>query len=328
MDFTPPLSPFTLKPMKLRFNLPGDWREKENFGENFQVYWCANSGYGCLSPQPGKTRLRQAYGFEDYYTHASSDVPVEKKISFFDKLRVWLAWRADRSRTLNAQWLTHYCGKSSHLNICEIGCGNGNTLKELASLDNRVIGVEPDEKARTVAQNSGIEVLSGTAENLPEALSAGSYDLVIMNHVFEHVYDPLSALRNAGKLLSPKGILVVEVPNCESLGLKSSGIAWVHLDVPRHLHFFTEKSLCLFAKKAGFEKIQSEFVHYTRQFKNSWIDLEKSIWERHAAHFVASSIETGKNSKGKSWLLLLKTFFSANPRKYDSVRVILRRASN
>ncbi|MBI2426330.1 MAG: class I SAM-dependent methyltransferase [Candidatus Kerfeldbacteria bacterium] len=43
--------------------------------------------------------------------------------------------------------------------------------------------------------------------------SAGSFDVIIMSEVLEHMQDPASALRHAREILAPNGLLLVTVPN-------------------------------------------------------------------------------------------------------------------
>lgn len=79
------------------------------------------------------------------------------------------------------------------------------------------------------------------------------------------------------QLLVDGGKLVMEVPNNSCIGLKSSGIAWMHLEVPRHLYFFTPQSFRAICEKVRFEIISTQFNGYYPQFANSWIDDERKI---------------------------------------------------
>ncbi|MEG3906484.1 hypothetical protein QT979_01255 [Microcoleus sp. w2-18bC1] len=114
----------------------------------------------------------------------------------------------------------------------------------------------------------------------------------------------------------------MEVPNNSCIGLKSSGIAWMHLDVPRHLYFFTLQSFRAICEKVGFEIISTEFNGYYRQFANSWIDDERkifSVFDSMASHQI---VKLQENIKLQAWKLLLKTIVAADEDKYDSIRIV------
>lgn len=49
-------------------------------------------------------------------------------------------------------------------------------------------------------------------------LPRGAYHLVSLSHVFEHLNDPLGALRRLAELLAPEGRVVLLYPNPEFLG--------------------------------------------------------------------------------------------------------------
>jgi 2-polyprenyl-3-methyl-5-hydroxy-6-metoxy-1,4-benzoquinol methylase len=75
---------------------------------------------------------------------------------------------------------------------------------------------------------------------------------VVLWHVLEHVPDPLATLERARQILRPGGLLVIAVPNFESLQARFSGRHWFHLDVPRHYHHFGLSILKRMLREAGF----------------------------------------------------------------------------
>ena len=163
--------------------------------------------------------------------------------------------------------------------VCDLGCGNGTFLAGMAALGFDAVGVEPDDAARGPARARGLDVRPGTAEHLPPDLH-GPFDAVVLTHVLEHCLDPLRALANARALLKPAGTLLCETPNNQALGLAWSGGAWRWLDVPRHLNFFTARSLRLACERVGLRFGQVRFSGYTRQFQSEWIAEEQAISRR------------------------------------------------
>jgi 2-polyprenyl-3-methyl-5-hydroxy-6-metoxy-1,4-benzoquinol methylase len=51
-----------------------------------------------------------------------------------------------------------------------------------------------------------------------QAFDAGSFDMVTMSHVIEHVHDPAAVLRECRRILAPDGVLLLATPNARSWG--------------------------------------------------------------------------------------------------------------
>ncbi len=95
--------------------------------------------------------------------------------------------------------------------ILDIGCGVGAFVRRLREFSPRVYGVDVD--AEWVAEG-GKEVPNlalAVGENLPFA--DGSFDVVLLHEVLEHVTDDRRTLREAGRVLAPGGRVVVFCPN-------------------------------------------------------------------------------------------------------------------
>jgi len=134
--------------------------------------------------------------------------------------------------------------------LLDVGCGDGRFLAKMRDLGWEVTGVEPDGLAVEVARERfGLDVHRGTLEDIrfPER----TFDVVTMNHVIEHVPDPVGTLEECLRVLKPGGRLVVTTPNVESLGHRLFGKRWFHLDPPRHLYLFSARSLLMCAERAG-----------------------------------------------------------------------------
>ncbi len=315
---TCPISGLQMEPWLF---VPGDWIRPSN-KNSYQLYWCEKSKLGCQYPIPSQSELSALYEHDNYYTHNLSKPKstATSTISWLNRLRIHLAWRFDHGNNITPDWFSSRFG-SEPRSICEIGCGNGKLLKELVDMGHSVVGVEPDAVSRGLAkENFDLSVFSGTAECLPEEVMCNQYDIVIMCHVLEHTTDPIFALENVRKLLKPEGKLIIETPNNEAISLTQSGITWFCLRVPEHLYFFTKDSLYGVCDKANLKVISTEFSNYSRQFMSGYIQTEESIWD----FFKSRGYRTLpiRNSDWQAWLLLMKTIFTTDEKKYDCVRII------
>ena len=77
----------------------------------------------------------------------------------------------------------------------------------------------------------------------------GQFDVIIMWHVFEHIENPLIFMKNIAKLLFKDGIIILDIPNRNSLGFNLTKKRWFHLDVPRHLFHYNYQIMCELLKK-------------------------------------------------------------------------------
>ena len=95
----------------------------------------------------------------------------------------------------------------------DIGCGGGLFLSNLKAEGADVIGVElSDTRAYYAKTKHGFEVVKRTIEDKYWNVFHGSFDIVTLWDVIEHVNYPLATLQAAAKMLKPGGILLIDTP--------------------------------------------------------------------------------------------------------------------
>lgn len=130
----------------------------------------------------------------------------------FDDLRAlerehW--WPVGRGRIL-LSLVERECRRRNVESLVDVGPGTGGLLEEVRSLVPGAVGVESDPTARELARSRGLEILEGTASELP--FPDASVDLVTAFDVLEHVPDDRTAAREFRRVLRPGGSTVVSVP--------------------------------------------------------------------------------------------------------------------
>lgn len=246
---------------------PGKWT----------LWKCAHCGSGYLDPRPTRHTLDLAYA--DYYTHRP---PVTK--SDYGSLGLW---RRLRRRLVNGYTNWRYSTRAVPAapigvvvmtlaipsrrrldreyrylprmprgggRLLDVGCGNGSFLRIARSCGWSAVGVDPDPRAVAGCRAQGFEVLCGGIEQL--AGQENRFDVITLNHVIEHLHDPVSILAGCHELLKPGGRLWLETPNIESSGLRRFGENWRGLEAPRHLVLFNYGSLCTALGSAGYANIE------------------------------------------------------------------------
>lgn len=200
----------------------------------FSVVRCTGCGLVFLRPRPSPLALGSFYP-DTYYP--LDQQPSREAIAVAEGLLARITeWR--RGQRLQAP------------SILDIGCGTGLFLHLAQEAGLRVRGIELSESAVAYARAKyGLDVHHGTLKNaeLPDE----SFDIVTMWHVLEHVPDPVEALRRVARLLRPGGLLLLGVPNIDSIEACIFGRRWFSLDAPRHLSHFTPHTLTAALIAAG-----------------------------------------------------------------------------
>src|SRR3954470_23546115 len=124
--------------------------------------------------------------------------------------------------------------------VLDVGAGDGTLLDALRRHGRSAIGLElaatrPDIQAADIA-------------DLP---NQQRFAAIVFWHSLEPLPRPADALAKAAELLVPKGVLVVAVPNSDSLQAKAFGDRWLALDLPRHLVHLPAKALMNRVRELG-----------------------------------------------------------------------------
>ena len=126
-------------------------------------------------------------------------------------------------------------------------------LRELFEFE--VYGIELDpissEYAKKLIEPDHIFV--GHTENAP--FIDGSFDLVIMNQVIEHLPDPATVLHATKKALKPKGALYITTPNFGGISFRFLKDKWKNTCPNDHISMFSVKSLHRYLHDAGFKNL-------------------------------------------------------------------------
>ena len=99
-------------------------------------------------------------------------------------------------------------------------------------------------------------------------------------------------------------------------------------DVPRHLSFFTRKSLTNALEIGGLKTVTANHGYFSRQFNNSWIETERKLWRNLMVGTDKPTPLPIQNSKLRAWKLLARSCLASADRRYDSISAVAVAASN
>jgi 2-polyprenyl-3-methyl-5-hydroxy-6-metoxy-1,4-benzoquinol methylase len=110
------------------------------------------------------------------------------------------------------QRLVAECALPSVGRLLDIGCGNGVLLRSFSALAPgwTLAGADLDDRHRaTVESIPGVDrFYAGPAEEIEDR-----FDVITLQHVLEHVPEPVDLLQHLGRLLNPGGLIFIQVPN-------------------------------------------------------------------------------------------------------------------
>ena len=133
--------------------------------------------------------------------------------------------------------------------LLEVGCAYGFFLEEAKPYFD-VAGIELAADAAAHARQAGLAVHTGIADEATLA-RLGSFDVMVMLDVIEHLPDPLGMLALLGRHLAPGGIIVITTGDFGSPVARLLGRHWRLMTPPQHLWFFTQDAMAGMARAAG-----------------------------------------------------------------------------
>lgn len=224
---------------------------------------------GCLQIEKYPSDVQKYYP-DDYYAYRgpSSEIDSLKKKLLFLRDRHELGFKNAAGMLLSIirpnsdlRNLSRH-GLSAETKILDVGCGSGSYLIKLHGLGlANLSGIDP------FCDPLNINGISLSKIDLSEA--SGTFDLIMLNHSFEHMPDPLRQLSCLEKLLSDGGICMIRIPISSSYAWRHYGVDWVQLDAPRHFYLHTPESVGILAAKSGLEVFDIRYDSTYFQFTGS-----------------------------------------------------------
>lgn len=149
--------------------------------------------------------------------------------------------------------------------LLDVGCGHGLLLDEARRSGYSVSGLELSDSARAYATDVlGLDVRGETIEQLAAEWPEGSFQVIVLADVIEHLEDPLGALDACGRLLAPGGALCVITPDPSSAAARLAGERWWGY-IPAHTYLFPRETLRELLESRGL--VISEDVPLVRSFE-------------------------------------------------------------
>ena len=138
--------------------------------------------------------------------------------------------------------------------MLEVGCGLGNFMVEARNAGFDVYGIDVSGSA-VASANQVLGEERARAGGLEEAgFEEGSFDVVVLADVIEHVRDPARFVAHIRRLVKPDGLVFVATPSLDSLSARLMGRHWMEFKL-EHLFYFDRRTLQRLLEEGGFEAV-------------------------------------------------------------------------
>jgi len=150
--------------------------------------------------------------------------------------------------------------------VLDLGCASGGLLALLRDRAGHLAGLELSPTAATAAAEVGDHVVQGALEDADLPFEPGSFDLVVLADVLEHLTDPDRALRRATAWARPGGAVLLSVPNVAHWQARLTIMSgrWPQEQSGTfdagHLRWFTRDAVGTLLADAGLREIELDMV--------------------------------------------------------------------
>jgi len=209
-----------------------------------RVVRCTDCGFRFMNPFLSDKEIEQLYANDSEYFDHHLMMPyieiVNAKMPYYVETKKLLEQEQPRKGT-----------------ILDLGCATGHFLSIFKNDGWKVVGVELSDFCRAFARDHfGIDVIKGTVETVD--FPPRSFDIISLNHVLEHLREPLEVLERIKKWLKDDGLFCVEVPSeFENIVFALAPFSWKKrlygstTPITHHQLFFTPKHLRFALQKTG-----------------------------------------------------------------------------
>jgi len=136
--------------------------------------------------------------------------------------------------------------------ILDFGCGQGGFIKLVDKVTKTTTGIELNKKNRNNLRKIGYDI----REDISQLKNYETFDYIILNHVFEHLNQPIDIMKKLKQHLRLDGEIIIEIPHAKDFLMNTLNnknfkkfTFW-----SEHLILHTKDSLEKFLIHSGFKK--------------------------------------------------------------------------
>lgn len=205
---------------------------------------CSDCGFVYTNPRPTE-KVMESFYRHDYRTYYSGELDADRGYERMSVLKI----RAKKLLKILPEI-------KPEAKILDVGCESGSLLQVCKDLypQAELSGIEPSSELSEFARNAtGANIYNLTLQEFflkhdPEDLK---FNIIVLNHVLEHLYHPVQKLTSLTRYLTPDGLIILEVPDM----LSPSWIRPKDMFHIAHISHFTLESLLYTLSLAGLKSL-------------------------------------------------------------------------
>lgn len=213
---------------------------EDRYGIPINTVICKNCGLVYSTPYYTKETLEVFY--KNYYRSIYTDNAECSELFFMEQIDF-----GNNILTRLKNFIT-----SNTKKVYEIGCGGGGILKAFQNNGFEVYGCDYGEEYLKYGRQKGLTLENGDYQTLRQY---GQVDILILNHILEHIVTPIEFLINIRDLLNNNGLLYIAVPSLETIELWYDSDIYQYLQ-NAHIYYFSNKYLGNLCKVAGYRLLE------------------------------------------------------------------------
>lgn len=243
--------------------------------QKFNIYHCPSCNTSYSFPKVDTDSIYDliyrngaiAPGYHRYWKLSEDIKRVKDPLKYLSKEEMTY-WAANNA-------IHEYSSRIRDPKILEVGSGLGYLTYAFRTAGFNITGLEISKTAVKIAQEKyGNFYISGDLFKYSKE-NEGTYDIVLLTEVIEHVEDITSFISALSKLIKPYGQLIITTPN---KSFYPNNTIWVSDLPPIHLWWLSEKSVKFIAEKLN---LKVSFIDFTDFYRNNYtpmrIDVNKKI---------------------------------------------------
>ncbi len=185
---------------------------EDRYGIKQRTVFCKKCGFVYSNPRMEKNSLKIFYNSDLYrllYTENAKDKNdlynlAREKLADHNPPKVSQVNFKKYNKNLYFNFICNYI--KDFETVLDIGCGTGTKLVDFESINKKVYGIEPSNEFNKAHLDHGLKSKVGFIEDIKNE----KYDLVILSHVFEHLTNLKSTMKQISDITNK--YLFIEVP--------------------------------------------------------------------------------------------------------------------
>ena len=255
----------------------------ENFTLKLSMYICKNCKLYVTGASQKEIDEKIEHLYDEDFWKTDHEEMLESDFSdSYSSGRIRL-WRSQKK----------YCKEilKNSKTILEIGSGHGEAIYNFDKIGYKVTGIEPDKKNVNII-NKKLKNSECIVEKAETFSFDKKFDIIWLNHVFEHLSKPIEFLKKIKSFLNESGFIFIEVPSVEKVNDYRT-----FLSVP-HAYNYSKQSLINVSKKTDYEIVKCDYFRSPTLFEGGINKLFNKFLKKDFFEFypkILTNSENGEN---------------------------------